>query len=289
MIKKGLVSVVIPSRNEKYLQKTILDLLKKAEEEIEITAVLDGYWPPKEEIVQDKRVKYIHFSNARGMRECINAAVRVSQGEFILKTDAHCMFSAAYDVELKLSCKSDYVVIPRRYRLDPEKWELKEVNKPPVDYMYLSYPDNPGDWGGAGLHGRVWDDRNRRSDIKDIYIDDLMSFQGSFWFMRRKYFDWLELMDVENYGDFAQEAQEIGLKCWLSGGRVIVNKRCWYAHWHKGKEDGRGYRLEKKQLYKGNEYTNTWMSGKVWDKQIHSIEWLIEKFRPVPGWPESSL
>ena len=43
--------------------------------------------------------------------------------------------------------------------------------------------------------------------------------------------------------DIQQEAEEIGLTTWLSGGRVVTNKNTWYAHLFKGKELGRGYFL----------------------------------------------
>jgi hypothetical protein len=115
-----------------------------------------------------------------------------------------------------------------------------------------------------------------------------MSSQGSLWFMSKDYFNYLELMDEENYGTFPQEFQEIGLKCWLSGGEVKINKKTWYAHWHKGKKpDGtnvRNYYLDKRELVKTNEYVNRWMKEKVWHKQIHDFQWLLDKFKPVPGW-----
>jgi len=38
-----MISVVIPARNEKYLKKTIEDILEKATCEIEIRVILDGY------------------------------------------------------------------------------------------------------------------------------------------------------------------------------------------------------------------------------------------------------
>ena len=67
-----MVTIIIPSRNEPYLQKTILDILKKAVGEIEVIAILDGYWPTAEEMVDDERVKYIHYGTPRGMRNAIN-------------------------------------------------------------------------------------------------------------------------------------------------------------------------------------------------------------------------
>ena len=271
MSGNGIVSIVIPSRNEKYLKRTIEDLLVKAKGNVQIIAVLDGYWPPVDEIVSDPRVSYIHFEKSKGMRNAINAGAAVlASGEYLMKIDAHCMVAEGYDLALKADCQDNWVVVPRRKRLDPDKWALTETQKPDVDYMYLS----------NDLHGVIWP----KTDGPEI--DDLMSFQGSCWFMKKAYFDYLELMDEKNYGTFPQEAQEIGLKAWLSGGRVVVNKKTWYAHWHKPKDVGRGYSLDGAEVVKGEAYTRRWLTEKVWHKQIYPLSWLIEKFSPVPTWPE---
>jgi glycosyltransferase involved in cell wall biosynthesis len=279
-----MISVVIPSRNEKYLQKTINDLLVKAHGNIEIIAVLDGYWPPDNEIVEDPRVHYIHFSQARGMRNAINSGVSLAKGQYILKTDAHCLFQKGFDECLVKYCKDDWVMVPRRLRLDPEKWEICEIEKPPVDYMYLAHPDDPSVWGGKSLQGKEWRERNIDPVVNHTKIDDLMTFQGSCWFMKKSYYEFLELMDEDNYGQFAKEAQEIGLKAWLSGGRVVVNKKTSYAHWHKPKEVGRGYSLSNGEFKKGSEYTAKWLTERVWHKQTRDFQWLIDTFSPVPGW-----
>ncbi len=280
-----MISVVIPSRNEPFLDKTIADVLAKATGEIEVIVVLDGYWP--EQFNEDPRVTYIHRGESKGMRAGINAAVALARGEFILKTDAHCMFGEGFDEILAADCEEDWVVIPRRKRLEPETWTVQDVGKPDVDYEFLSYPDNPADFGGPGLNGRIWTGRILdRRDNPEYDIDDNLSFQGSAWFMHKSYFYQLELMDEEHYGTFWNEAQEIGFKTWLSGGRVITNKRTWYAHLHKGKKYGRGYFLAASSVNQGAIYTKKWMKNEAWDKQTLPFDWLIDKFWPLPGWPE---
>ena len=276
-----MISIVIPARNEQFLKPTIEDLLKKAQGEIEVIVILDGYKPP--EYVQDERVIYIHRGQSMGMRAGINAGVAIARGEYVMKTDAHCMFDTGYDVKLVAELQKNWVVVPRRKRLDAENWCLQETGKPDIDYMYLAAPDDPKDFGGKGLNGKVWEEKNRDPELKKVLIDDLMSAQGSCWLMHKSYFQELELMDEENYGTFWNEFQEIGLKCWLSGGRVIVNKNTWYAHLHKGKKYGRGYNLQEAQLIKGASYTKKWFNFKeAWDKQTLPLEWLIEKFKTVP-------
>ena len=284
-----MVSIVIPSRNERFLQNTINDLLKNAEGEIEIITILDGYWPDPP-ITNDKRVILLHRGTSRGMRNGINSAVAIAKGEYILKIDAHCMVDRGYDTKLSNNCEKNWVVVPRRKRLDAENWCIQDVGKPDIDYMYLSYFDDPADFGGKGLNGKVWDEKNRDAELKKIEIDDLMSSQGSCWFMRKDYFYELDLMDEANYGTFWNEFQEIGLKCWLSGGRVIINKKTWYAHLHKGRTYGRGYHLDSNQLTKGATFTKNWLTfKKAWDKQTLPLSWLIEKFMPMPTWDNEKL
>jgi glycosyltransferase involved in cell wall biosynthesis len=269
----NLVSVVIPSRNEPFLKKTILDLLEKAQGEIEIIVNLDGYWPPVEDIVDNPRVIYIHRSKALGMRAGINSGVALAKGEYILKTDAHCMFDTGFDVKLKEHMKDNWVVVPRRYPLDPEKWQLEDRvdRKYPIDYMYLS-PD---------LHGEVWIERRDDPKHRDLPIDDLMSAQGSCYFIKKDYYHELELLDEESYGTFYNEFQEVGLKCWLSGGEVKVNKQTWYAHWHK--TDGRGYTLDREEQARAQAFTQKWLD-KAWKGQVYPLQWLVDRFAPVPGW-----
>ena len=221
----SLLSVVIPSRNEKYLKNTILDLLDKASGRIEIIAVLDGCWS---DIVEDERVIYIHFTKSKGMRNAINSAVSIARGKYIMKTDGHCLFDKGFDEKLMKDCEKNWIVIPRRYALDAENWKIEERtdNKYPIDVMDLN----------KNLQGIP---TNKR---KDNSIIDTPSFQGSCWFMHKDYFHELKLMDDKTYGSFWQEAQEMSLKCEQNGGRVVRNTHTWYAHYHKTK--GRGYSLQ---------------------------------------------
>jgi len=190
-----VVSVIIPSRNEQFLTRTIEELLEKSEGEIEVIAVLDGYW---DAVINDPRVNYLHKGKAEGMRNGINDALKIANGSYIMKIDGHCMVDEGYDVKLVESCEDNTIVIPRRKRLDAENWCLQDVGKPHIDYEFLSFPDNPADYGGAGLNGRIWTERIvARLDNPKYDVDENLSFQGSCWFMPKAYFEELNLMDVE--------------------------------------------------------------------------------------------
>lgn len=278
------VSVLIPARNERFLQQTVDDVFLKARGDVEVIATLDGYWP-NPPLKDHQKLIVIHKPLSEGMRPGINDAASIAKGDYFLKLDAHCMLDEGFDLKLQSDCQDDWIVIPRRKRLDAENWCIQDVGKPDVDYEFLSFPDNPADFGGPGLNGRIWTERIK--ERADILIDENLSFQGSAWFIKKTYFKELEMMDTENYGPFWNEAQELGFKAWLSGGKVMTNKTTWYAHWHKGKVHGRGYTLNVDWLTKGATFTKKWMKNQAWPKQKLPFQWLIKRFWPIPGWPEN--
>jgi hypothetical protein len=285
-----MLSIVIPSRSPQYLQRTVDDLLSKAEDEVEVIVVLDGIWTT---LVDDPRVTLVHHGevhNNIGMRGSISLGMMLARGTHVMKVDEHTMVGQGYDRILKANCEDNWVVIPRRKRLDPETWTLIEDGRPPVDYMKLDYPYAKPLDKTQGLHGS--EDRERGRERKDVMIDDVMTMQGSAYFMTKKYWDEMfpEGMDDENYGPFTQEAQEISNRVWLSGGRVVVNKNTFYAHFHKGKK-GKGYGFTTEQYKKHAEQNER---GRIYCIEYwlntmdykYSFEWLVEKFNP-DGWPEN--
>lgn len=281
-----MLSVIIPSRVDQYLQRTIDDLLAKAEGDVEVIVVLDGYWP-NPPLTPDKRLVIVHqgtIHNNYGMRKGIDTGMALAKGEYVMKIDEHCMVDQGYDLKLAVDCEDDWVVIPRRHRLDAEKWENINDGRPPVDYMYVEYPYLIPFDRTQGLHGDIWKKTGPE-------IDDTPTMQGSCYFLKKSY--WQKLfpngMDEENYGSFTQEAQEISMKVWLSGGRVVVNKKTWYSHFHKGNK-GKGYgfsnaqyRQHEAEKEKGRLYCiNYWMNTTDY---LHDFKWFInEKFPDMPHW-----
>lgn len=256
-----MLSIVIPSYCDKDLQRTIDDLRQKARGEIEIIAVLDGY---DDTIIG---AKVVRNEKRLGMRGAINAGVAASHGEYILKCDAHCMFDEGYDAKLLTTIEDNWIVVPRRYKLNTDNWTL--YNDPPIDYevLVINRPDR--------ICGVEW--KSRAAERKDIPIDETMVFQGSCWVMSRKHWDLLGGLQEEGYGTFTQEPIEICLKTWLGGGRVMVNKNTWYAHKHRS--HGRTWRFSTaKEIEPGNAYSRDFWLNNRWDKRIHDLEWLMRRF-----------
>lgn len=200
-----MVSIIIASMKEEYLEKTLADLRAKAKGEIEIIVVKD-----------------------KPMRTAINEGVAQASGCYILKTDAHCMFDEGFDVKLVDAHEPNWVQTPRRKRLDAEKWELTDTEKPDIDYMFI--------YKGKGYRDH---DKNGDLELKKKLLDDVQIFQGSCWFMEKAYFYRLGLLDDKHFGGMGSEGLEICLKTRADGGRVIVNKNTWFAHYHKTKANFR--------------------------------------------------
>ena len=259
------VSIIIPARNEEHLQKTIDSLLGAAAGDIEIIIFLDGYWPVP--ILRgDSRLVTIH-SKRQGMRPGINACARIARGEFLMKCDAHCIFGKGFDKLLVDNCEENWLAVPSRYNLKDDTWNR---GMKLTEHMYISPPPE--------FRGKRWGTYAKRHGA-DLPISDLMTFQGSCWFMPTTLFWNIGGLDLE-YGTSGKEAQELGNKVWLSGGRVIRNKLTWYAHQHKR----RNYSLPRGEREKSTRRAiDIWMNNK-WDKQIHEFKWLVDKFAPVPGW-----
>jgi glycosyltransferase involved in cell wall biosynthesis len=287
-----LVTIVIPCRDELYLDKTVADIFAKATGEIEVIVVYDNCWnepqPP-----DDPRLTIIHWGERRGLRAAVNAGAEIGRGDYLMKVDAHCMFAPGFDEALVRDCESNWVVIPRRYSLDADEWKIKK-DRPVVDYMYLAFPFVDENHQ-LGFHGKNWLERGK--ERRSIDIDETMSFQGSAWFMPMQYFkDLIYPMDEANYGLFIGEPQEIAMKVWLSGGRVMVNKKTWYAHLWKGREYrakfrekyNRDYtRVGRQERKRGNAFSLDYWFNDRWEDRTHDLAWLVERFMPVPTWSEN--
>ena len=208
-------------------------------DELEIIPVLDGCWldPP---IPDDDRVRVVHLGKNVGMRGAINAGVKVARGEYLMRTDAHCIFGNGYDRILTLQTADDWIVTPRRYFLDPDKWEVMDT--PPIDYMKLKIVRIGNDKEGwvNKFSGVDW--QKRTQERLNIPIDETMAMQGSCWVMKRSWWDKVigELQD-EGYGTHYQDSHEMVFKTWKAGGKLMVNKNTWHAHKHRKFPRTHGY------------------------------------------------
>jgi glycosyltransferase involved in cell wall biosynthesis len=275
---RGKVSVIIPARKEPYIRETLKDVMDNAEGDIEIILVLDGDIPDYK-LPKDKRLRIYRNSKVQGLRPCLNAAINVAKGKFILKMDAHCTIGEGWDKILKSDCEDNWIVT----------WSIKDM--PLVDAMRYVYPFHPV--YNPRLTARPWPERAAQFEDEPLVED--MSYQGSMWFMHREHWKRIGGMDPDDgYGTFGEEPQEIGLKTQLGPweGKVMRNKNTWYAHWSKPMSHWRtdpeiAGRVPDEEFKRANDWAFDYWWNNRWDKQIHDFQWLVDKFWPLPDWPDN--
>jgi len=270
------VSVVMPSRNDRYLFNTVEGLLEQSSNNTEIIVVLDG---PTEFLIpkESGRVQILKNEVPEGMRSSINKAVKASSGDYILKLDSHTIMGKGFDDILLSEYEEDWIVTTRRYELDTSVWGRMDIE--PVDYFYTSCP-----WTHSKMfliQSCPWVSRTRNR--QNVLIDEQMTIHGAMWFMSTNLFtNFFGELDNEGYGGFAGEPLEIGMKAWLGGKKLMVNKNTWYAHPHYKKGEGPNYSVRSTNMYQGLIWgAHYWIENR-WEQRIHNFDWLIDKFWPLP-------
>jgi len=302
------LSILIPARNEEFLKRTIDDILENIRGDTEVIAVLDGAWADPA-IPDHPRVTLIYHPESVGQRAGINEAARLSKAEYVMKCDAHCAFGEGFDVKLMADCEPDWMVIPRMYNLHAFNWRCKQCGNETYQGGYpvkCAECDNTTDFERVML----WQPRkNRRtdfarfdSDLRFKYwrgyekrpeskgdIADLMCFVGACWFLPRAMYWEIGGCD-EGHGSWGQQGVEMACKAWLSGRRVVVNKKTWFAHMFRTQKGfGFPYRITGRDQRKAREYSRRLWRGNNWPQAIHPLSWLLEKFWPIPDWTEEQL
>jgi len=285
------VSIIIPSRDEvslagdgkTVLYKTVEDVLAKSTGDIEVLVGFDG--PPYQKLPEDKRVRAVMLDEARGIKPLINTLAGASLGKYIYKSDAHCSFGLGFDEILQKDMQDNWLVMPRFAVLNEVTWEWQDPRF--YDYFYLSCPftDPRGYRFKAGGH---WPERTQ--ERLDMKIDETPQFHGSGWFVDRDFF-------LKKIGGFptvdpqghAQEPPHIGFKYWLGPwqGKVMVNKNTWYAHMHKRPHHYTNYKMSNEQNKISYDVAFDYWANNKWEERIHDFEWFIEKFMPMPTWPDN--
>ncbi len=285
------VSFIIPSRCETYkvndtesvLQRTVRDIYEKATGDFEVIVVFDG--EPYQPLPKYNNLITIKMFQS-GTKVAINRAAAVATGDYILKLDSHCMVDHGIDEKLVENMEDNWIVTPRFYVLDAENWKWQDDRF--YDYFFLPCPFTykRGFMFQAGGH---WKSRTR--ERLDIPIDENMKLHGSGFFMSRDFFwNCLGGLDPLNgSGNWNGEDIELTMKAWLGpwGGKLMVNKNTWYAHMHRGGQRPREYGFSVREAYKSAAWTADYWMGNKWEERSHDIEWLIDHFSPVDGWPEN--
>lgn len=217
-----MLSVIIPSYKDPLLHKTIDSILENSGlDEIEIIPVLDGYWPATP-IKDDPRINVLHLGKNVGMRNAINAGVRIARGDYIMRTDEHCMFAPGFAEHMLKRIKRNWIMTAKRYFLDTERWEV--MDKEPVEYEKLAVQKVGDKRKFSGIP---------RPAPSNKTLVETQGMQGSFWIMPKKWWDKvIGALETEGYGTHYQDSHEMVFKTWKAGGKLMCDRGTWFAHKH---------------------------------------------------------
>ena len=300
------LSIIIPSRNEEFLVRTIEDILSHIEGNTEIIVVLDGWTV---DLPKDERVRSIHFPESIGQRAGTNRAVELSDAKYVMKVDAHCAFDQGFDRKLMAKMEDNYTMVPVMRNLHVFDWvcpdghrryqspsgPCKECGKETIkDIVWIPKvnPQSSSYCFDEEPHFQYFNAHKKTQKYKDELptgLTETLSLQGSaFLLTREKYWE-LNICD-ESLGSWGSQGIEVAVKTWLSGGRVVVNHDTWYAHLFRtqGGDFGFPYDNPYAKVQHAKQTVKELFFDNKWDKQVRPLSWLIERFWPVQGWSEDA-
>ena len=295
------LSILIPARNEEFLSRTIEDILENIEGNTEIIVGLDGAWaePP---IKDNPRVTIVHVSESIGQRAMSNRLCELSKAKYVMKVDAHCAFDKGFDRKMMEVMQDDWTLIPVMRNLHAFNWvcpnghkryqgqsgvctECGLETKKEIVWIAKNNPQSMAFRFDRSLHFQYW---NEFAKTQTGDLTETMSIQGSCFMLTRD--KWWELdISSEQFQSWGQQGVEVACKTWLSGGKVMVNRKTWYAHMFRtaGGDFGFPYENPESKVQENRELSRRLFEHNEWDKAIHPFSWLIEKFNP-PEWGEVS-
>jgi len=299
------LSILIPSRNEMFLAKTIENILENIEGDTEIIAVLDGAWA-EPRIPDHERVSLIYNPQSIGQRATTNQAARLSKAKYLMKCDAHCAFDKGFDIKMMNEMHDDWTMAPLMKNLHAFDWVCAKGHR-----RYQG-PSGPClECGAETTRDILWTGKDRPNSVSYCFdstphfqyfgdyakrpegqgeVTETMSLQGSCWMLTRDKYWELNVCD-EEFGSWGSQGIEVAVKTWLSGGRVMVNKKTWYAHMFRtqGGDFGFPYHISGSQQEHAKKYARDLFFNNNWPKQVRPLSWLVEKFWPVKGWSDEDL
>lgn len=294
------LSILIPARNEEFLGRTVQDILEHSEADTEVIIILDGYLP-NPALKDDPRVMVIYNPVAVGQRAATNQAVTIARGKYVMKVDAHCAFDQGFDrkmLEAFAEVGDDVTMVPTMKNLHAFDWVCRnghrryqgvsgpcetcgEPTTKDVVWIAKASPNSVSFRFDRTMHFQYWGEWGNKHP-EDLL--ETMSIQGSCFMCTKEKYVELDLCS-EEFHSWGQQGVEVACKTWLSGGRVLCNRRTWYAHMFrtKGGDFGFPYANPQDKVNENRELSRElFMKGK-WSKATRPFQWLLDKFNP-PEW-----
>lgn len=293
------LSILIPARNEPFLQKTVEDILEHMEGDTEVLVGLDGYLPewvrPIDlNPVYESAIKYFHLKDSIGQRAMTNHLARLSTAKYLMKTDAHCSFSQGFDVEMMKDMQENRTLIPVLLNLHVYDWVCPAGHR-----TYQGKVDKCSQCDNRDLRQEmVWEPKHRpilsnfAFDSNMVFqhiaeqspeaLNETMCIQGCGWMVTREKYWELDLSG-EEFGSWGSQGVEVSCKTWLSGGECVCTKNAYMGHLFRSEEEF-PYQRDMKQVDHANAHARDLFLNSKWPKAQRKLSWLIEKFNYPCDW-----
>jgi hypothetical protein len=209
-----MLSIIIPSLNEPYLQKTVQDIYQHAEGEIEVLVGHD----------EEDQI---------GQRAQMNKLAIQARGEYIMKTDAHCSFGQGFDRIMLQDFTPDMIMAPYLLALDAEKWIVRS-DKRHAGYVFDTQ---------LVMH---------HAETTNDFLQETMCLQGSCFLMtKQNYWKW-RICDP-SLGSWGGQGVELGIKAYLNGGTCVTTKKTYYGHLFRTNEEDFPYKRHQAEIDAGHQ------------------------------------
>src|SRR3990167_7823559 len=230
------LSILVPARNEEFLQQTIDDIFLHSElgDKLEILVGLDG-WHTK--LKKRPNLRVFESTNVLGQRATQNALAGISEAKYIMKLDAHVSVSQGFDkVMLEImEANPNIVLVPALGNLHVYDWLCPLKHR-----TYQGKVDKCSQCDSTDLKKElVWKIESKL--YSDFYFDkdlifqfgdvdnyemlhETMMIQGSGFVVSKSDYFKHNLCD-ESFGSWGQQGYEVWKKTIDNGGKVFSTRR----------------------------------------------------------------
>src|SRR3990167_9337579 len=216
------LSILVPARNEEFLQQTIDDIFLHSElgDKLEILVGLDG-WHTK--LKKRPNLRVFESTNVLGQRATQNALAGISEAKYIMKLDAHVSVSQGFDkVMLEImEANPNIVLVPALGNLHVYDWLCPLKHR-----TYQGKEDKCGQCDSKDLIFQFGDVDNFEM------LHETKAIQGSgFLVSRENYWKWQRC--DESWGSWGQMGFEIYTKTLKNGGKVMATRKAFMGHFFR--------------------------------------------------------
>lgn len=309
------LSILIPSRQEPFLKRTVDDVFANARGSIEVLVCYDGSWPV-EGLPANDRLTELHVGESIGQRAATNRLAKLARGRYIMKLDAHCGVDEGFDVKLvELGDQLGPLAtqIPTQFNLHVFDWQCQSCGKltyqgaKPAVCAGCAHPEatfekqfvwkrrmsrrTEGWRFDTTLHFEYWTSYRNSEFVKALpdyerFFPTLTAL-GACFVMQKQRFEQLGGLD-EGHGSWGQYGVEVALKSQLSGGSHVVNRTTWFSHLFRTQPGfGFPYPISGKAQERAREYSRKLWFRDAWAGQTISLRQLLNQYSFVPEWFEA--